>query len=139
MCREHWDIFFSVMVFSGSLSFLAFVYLGSLFSWQAWLEVCHLVYPFEEPALDFIDIFPLKKISFVFHLWFLLFLSSPDFRFYLFFFLILLSGRLGCVFEFFVCFWGKPILHKLPFRKCFYYIHRYCLVVFLLSFASRYF
>ena len=52
-------------------------------------------------------------------------------------FLILLSGRLGCL-RFF--FFPKDLYpYELPSRTAFTSSHRICMVVFSMSFASRYF
>ena len=74
------------------------------------------------------------------------FLPSTDFRFCLFFFfLILLGGRLGCLFEFcfsffFFFFWGRHVSLCIPLRTALVTSHRFCMVfVFSLSSVSRYF
>ena len=66
---------------------------------------------FQKPALSFIDFFLFFKIFILFISSLIFIISfSADFRcYFVLLFLILLSGKLGSLFEIFLVFWGKLV------------------------------
>ena len=106
--------FVSVVLFISPLSFLIlFIWVLSLFSLTSGLSILSFQKKpsswFHWSFLGFfwplLYLFPLWSLLFPFFCWlWALFVLI----------LILLSGRLNCLFEIFLVSWGKPVLHKLP-------------------------
>ena len=100
----------------------------------------NFIYPFNEPAIGFVDIFLFlkKSLFYWFPLWYLWYLWFPSFCWLKALFKILLGGSLGCWFEIFL-FLCVEVPMNFPLRTTFSASHRFCMLVFLLFFASRYF
>ena len=110
---------------------LFFILFCPLCSWWAFLEVFWF-YHLKNPSVAFIDFFYL----YFFPLWSLSFPSFDDFRFWMFFFFCFLYWFIWD----FSCFLNEAyIAINIPLQTAFAASRRFCVVIFLLSFASRYF
>ena len=126
------------------LSHFLFVYMSSFspLLGESGQRFVNFVYIFKELALGFIDFFLLffKSLFYWLPLWSLWFpFFSADFRFCLFFFFN--SFKWWDVdLRFFLLFWGWPVLLWIFLEStAFPESHRFWIVVFSLSFVSRYF
>ena len=69
----------------------------------------NFVYPFKEPALAFIDFFSIVFNLYLFYFPSIFIISFLCWLQVLFVILFLLGHRLGCLFEIFLVFWGRPV------------------------------
>ena len=84
------------------------------FSWWVWLTICHFVYLFKEPALEFIDLLchSFLRLYFVYYRCSLYYLlpSSHFWLCLLLFILVLLRLKLDCLSELFLIFWDRSVM-----------------------------